>query len=99
MRRLVITGWLVIALVPSARAESVLRTMITTDIRGLMPGNTAAPDARQPLVDELHRLFVDDAPMIVWSSGVNISAFSPVVHGYAPWRGRKPRFWNVEVAR
>jgi peptide/nickel transport system substrate-binding protein len=61
--------------------------------------DTAAPEARQPIFDELHRLFIDDAPMIIWSSGVNVSAFSPVVHGYAPWPGRKPRFWNVEVAR
>ncbi|SFI04792.1 ABC transporter substrate-binding protein [Bradyrhizobium sp. cf659] len=60
---------------------------------------TAAPEARQPLFDALHKLFVDDAPMIVWSSGVNVSAVSPAVRGYAPWAGRKPRFWNVEVVR
>jgi peptide/nickel transport system substrate-binding protein len=60
---------------------------------------TAAPEARQPLLDTLHKLFVDDAPMIVWSSGVNVSAASPAVRGYAPWPGRKPRFWNVEVVR
>jgi peptide/nickel transport system substrate-binding protein len=60
---------------------------------------TAAPEARQPLFDALHRLFIDDAPMIVWSSGVSVSAFSSAVRGYAPWPGRKPRFWNVEVVR
>ncbi len=60
---------------------------------------TAAPGARQPLFDTLHKLFIDDAPMIVWSSGVNVSAVSPAVRGYAPWPGRKPRFWNVEVVR
>jgi peptide/nickel transport system substrate-binding protein len=60
---------------------------------------TADPAARQPLFDELQTLFADDAPMIVWSSGANVSAFSPAVHGYAPWPGRKPRFWNVEVVR
>ena len=32
----------------AARAESVLRTMITTDIRGLMPGNS--PDDNTGLV-------------------------------------------------
>jgi peptide/nickel transport system substrate-binding protein len=51
------------------------------------------------LFDELQTLFADDAPMIVWSSGAHVSAFSPAVHGYAPWPGRKPRFWNVEVVR
>ena len=61
--------------------------------------DTASPEARQPLFDALHRLFIDDTPMIVWSSGVNVSAFSPLVRGYAPWSGRKPRFWNVEVTR
>jgi peptide/nickel transport system substrate-binding protein len=60
---------------------------------------TADPAARQPLFDQLQTLFADDAPMIVWSSGANVSAFSPAVHGYAPWPGRKPRFWNVEVVR
>lgn len=60
---------------------------------------TAALEGRQPLFDALHRLFIDDAPMIVWSSGVSVSAFSPAVRGYAPWPGRKPRFWNVEVVR
>jgi peptide/nickel transport system substrate-binding protein len=60
---------------------------------------TAAPEARQPLFDTLHKLFVDDAPMIVWSSGVNVSAVSPAVRGYAPWPDRKPRFWSVEVVR
>ncbi|MCP3390552.1 ABC transporter substrate-binding protein [Bradyrhizobium sp. CCGB12] len=58
---------------------------------------TVAPEARQPLFDAVHKLFVDDAPMIVWSSGVNVSAASPKVRGYAPWAGRKPRFWNVEL--
>jgi len=60
---------------------------------------TAEPTARQPLFDQLQALFAEDAPMIVWSSGANVSAFSPAVHGYAPWPGRKPRFWNVEVAK
>ena len=60
---------------------------------------TPAPELRQPIFDELHRLFIEDSPMIVWSSGVNVSAFSKAVRGYAPWPGRKPRFWNVEVVR
>jgi peptide/nickel transport system substrate-binding protein len=61
--------------------------------------DTPAPELRQPIFDELHRLFIDDAPMIVWSSGVNVAAYSSAVRGYAPWPGRKPRFWNVEVVR
>jgi peptide/nickel transport system substrate-binding protein len=61
--------------------------------------DTADPAAQQPLFDELQTLFAEDAPMVVWSSGANVSAFSPAVHGYAPWPGRKPRFWNVEVVK
>jgi peptide/nickel transport system substrate-binding protein len=60
---------------------------------------TPSPEARQPLFDDLHKLFIDDSPMIVWSSGVNVSAYAKAVRGYTPWPGRKPRFWNVEVAR
>jgi peptide/nickel transport system substrate-binding protein len=58
-----------------------------------------APEAQQPIWDELHRLFVDEAPMIVWSTGAVVSAWSDKVSGYEPWAGRKPRFWNVAVAR
>jgi peptide/nickel transport system substrate-binding protein len=61
--------------------------------------DTASPEARQPLFDQLHGVFMEDTPMIVWSSGVNVSAYSKAVRGYAPWPGRKPRFWNVEVIR
>ena len=61
--------------------------------------DTPAPEQRQPIFDELHKLFIDDSPMVVWSSGVNVSASAKTVRGYAPWPGRKPRFWNVEVVR
>jgi peptide/nickel transport system substrate-binding protein len=57
----------------------------------------SSPEARQPLFDDLHRLFIDDSPMVVWSSGVNVSAYAKSVRGYTTWPGRKPRFWNVEV--
>ena len=60
---------------------------------------TSSPETRQPLFDELHKLFIDDSPMIVWSSGVNVSAYAKAVRGYEPWPGRKPRFWNIEMAR
>jgi peptide/nickel transport system substrate-binding protein len=47
----------------------------------------------------LHKLFIEDSPMVVWSSGVNVSAYAKAVRGYAPWPGRKPRFWDMEVVR
>lgn len=57
------------------------------------------PDDRQPIYDDLHRLFIDDSPMVVWSSGTFVSAHAPAIRGYEPWPGRKPRLWNVEVAK
>jgi peptide/nickel transport system substrate-binding protein len=60
---------------------------------------TSSPDTRQPLFDDLHQLFIEDSPMIVWSSGVNVAAYAKTVRGYTAWPGRKPRFWNVEVVR
>jgi peptide/nickel transport system substrate-binding protein len=59
---------------------------------------TAKPDEKQALYDDLHRLFIADSPMIVWSSGTMVSAFAGKVGGYAPWAGRKPRLWNVELS-
>ena len=59
----------------------------------------SSPEARQPLFDDLHKLFIEDSPMVVWSSGVNVSAYAKTVRGYAPWPGRKPRFWNMEIVR
>jgi peptide/nickel transport system substrate-binding protein len=82
----------------AAQPDRVWGNAAAIDLVGKLM-ETAAPEARQPLFDALHKLFVDDAPMIVWSSGVNVSAVSPAVRGYAPWAGRKPRFWNVEVVR
>lgn len=60
---------------------------------------TTPPERRQPLYDELHQLFIADSPMIVWSSGTTIVAHAAAVKGFEPWAGRKPRLWNVEIAR
>ncbi|MBB4277839.1 ABC transporter substrate-binding protein [Rhizobium mongolense] len=57
------------------------------------------PDKRQPLYDEIQRLYLEDAPMVVWSGAVVISAVRDNVKGYEAWAGRRPRFWNVEVSK
>ncbi|QHI98957.1 peptide ABC transporter substrate-binding protein [Xylophilus rhododendri] len=62
-------------------------------------GNTASAAERQPLFDQLHQLFVDDAPMIAWSTPRSLSALSPKVKGFQAWAGRKPRYWNVELSK
>ena len=48
MKRLVVACALALVVIPAARAESLLRSMITTDIRGLMPG--ISPDDNTGLV-------------------------------------------------
>ena len=48
MKRFVVALCLMLVLPFAARAESVLRSMVTTDIRGLMPGNS--PDDNTGLV-------------------------------------------------
>lgn len=48
MKRFVVALSLVLASLSAARAESVLRSMVTTDIRGLMPRNS--PDDNTGLV-------------------------------------------------
>jgi hypothetical protein len=47
---------------------------------------TSSPEARQPLFDDLHRLFIEDSPMVVWSSGVNVSAYAKAVGDMPPGR-------------
>jgi peptide/nickel transport system substrate-binding protein len=61
--------------------------------------NAEAPEARQKLFDDLHRLFVKDLPMLVWASRVQVAAYRDNVKGFAAWPGQKPRFWGVELAR
>jgi peptide/nickel transport system substrate-binding protein len=52
---------------------------------------------QQPLYTALQKLYVKDAPMIVWATGEVTSAYRDVVQGYSAWPGRLPRFWNVSV--
>lgn len=58
----------------------------------------AGDDAtRQKLADALHELYLEQMPMLVWSSRGQIDASRSRVRGLAGWPGSKPRFWNVSV--
>jgi len=57
------------------------------------------PAQRQGIFDQLHKLFIEDSPMVVWCTPTTLSAVSPRVKGYQAWAGRKPRLWNVELAK
>ena len=57
----------------------------------------SSPAERQPIFDALQRLYVEQAPLVAWSARVTASAVRDTVHGFEPWAGEKPRFWNTSV--
>jgi peptide/nickel transport system substrate-binding protein len=71
------------------RARELLRDYAATDDEA----------ARQRIYDELHRLFIADAPMILINNGVTVAAFDRRVEGYQAWPGGRVRYWNVTVNR
>jgi peptide/nickel transport system substrate-binding protein len=58
---------------------------------------TADPQMRKPIFDTLHRLYLEDAPVVAWVFRNVPSALRNNVEGYEPWPGEKARFWNVSL--
>jgi peptide/nickel transport system substrate-binding protein len=83
---------------PDALPDKVWRSAAASDLLAKL---SATPDgaARQPVFDALHKLFVQDAPMLVWANRETIAATRDTVQGFAPWPGLKPRFWNVSLGQ
>lgn len=83
---------------PDASPDKVWRSAAANDLlaRLFMLGD---PAARQPIFDELHRLFLADAPLSIWINRATISGVSTRVQGFEPWAGLKPRFWNVTLGQ
>jgi peptide/nickel transport system substrate-binding protein len=52
---------------------------------------------RQKLFDDLHRMQIDDVPIIVLYNNVDFGAVAKRVKGYAPWFASTPRLWEVSV--
>ncbi len=50
---------------------------------------------RQPLLDQLHKDFLEDVPMVMLYNGITIDATSNKVHGYTSWPGSAARLWQV----
>lgn len=67
--------------------------------RDLLRDLFAASDTarRQALYDELHRLYREDMPLVVWGTRVSFSATRRNVAGFQSWPGQKPRYWNVSM--
>jgi peptide/nickel transport system substrate-binding protein len=55
------------------------------------------PAERQKLFDDLHRMQIDDVPIIVLYNNVDFGAVAKRVKGYAPWFASTPRLWEVSV--
>ena len=56
-----------------------------------------APAERQKLFDELHKMQIDEVPIIVLFNNVDFGAVAKRVKGYAPWFASTPRLWEVSV--
>jgi len=52
---------------------------------------------QQPVYDSLHKMYLQDAPMIVWATGEVTSAYKAKLRGYSSWSGRLPRLWGVSL--
>ncbi|WP_256987894.1 ABC transporter substrate-binding protein [Bordetella genomosp. 9] len=50
---------------------------------------------RQAQFDELHKLFLADAPMMPLFNGLDVGAFRDTVQGYTPWALKRARVWEV----
>ncbi len=50
---------------------------------------------RQPLLDQLHKDFLEDVPMVMLYNGITIDAASGKVQGYTSWPGSAARLWQV----
>jgi peptide/nickel transport system substrate-binding protein len=59
----------------------------------------APTEKRQPIYDAIHKLYLEDAPLLVWSSAQATDGYSARLKGFKTWAGRKVRLWNVGVAQ
>lgn len=81
---------------PDGPADKLWRSTAANDLLARL---FALPEgeARQPAFDALHRLFLREVPLAVWTNRETIAGVRESVRGFEPWPGLKPRFWNVTV--
>jgi peptide/nickel transport system substrate-binding protein len=51
---------------------------------------------RQKIFDQLHQMFIADAPMVPLYNPVDIVAYRSDIKGYRPWAVKSARLWEVE---
>jgi len=59
-------------------------------------GNTSDPAARQALFDRLHRLMLEDVPLIVLFNMADVNAVRTSLSGFSPWPLSRERLWGVQ---
>ena len=57
---------------------------------------TADRASRQPLFDQLHRLFLRQVPMLMIYNNIDVGASARRIEGYQTWQAR-PRLWEVRI--
>lgn len=55
-------------------------------------------DKRQALFDQLHRLMIQDTPMVIIYNGTVAAALRDSVKGFHSWPVSSPRLWGVSLA-
>lgn len=80
---------------PSQLAKSWTTPAAQAALSDLYRAQTTAQ--KQAAFDTLHKLYLDDAPLKVWSDAEVIDAVRKNVHGFQSWVGLRPRYWNVSV--
>lgn len=58
-------------------------------------GSSADPAVRQALFDRLHRLMLEDVPLIVLFNMADVNAVSTTLDGFEPWPLSRERLWGV----
>ncbi|MDT4877726.1 hypothetical protein FQZ97_1132650 [compost metagenome] len=53
---------------------------------------------RQALFDQLHKMMIEDTPMVIIYNGTIIGGLRDSVQGYHSWPVAKPRLWGVSLA-
>lgn len=51
----------------------------------------------QPVVDELHKMMIDQVPLMFFYPGLDIVAHRTAVEGYRSWLAAAARVWNVSL--
>lgn len=58
---------------------------------------TFSEKKRQDIYDQIHILMMEEVPVINLYNTPLVEVTSKRIEGYEPWKGAKPRLWNVKI--